>query len=93
MAEFFASFGFSVASIAYVLWGALLMKLDVVSSEYRTNVFYLPFLSCLITIIAFSSTKGILSQMFTGGGGVLIVLILCLSTISKPCAKSMTYNV
>ncbi|KAF1077384.1 hypothetical protein MKHDV_00448 [Halodesulfovibrio sp. MK-HDV] len=43
MAEFFASFGFSVASIAYVLWGALLMKLDVVSSEYRTNVFLLTF--------------------------------------------------
>lgn len=93
MAEFFASFGFFVASFAYMFWGALLMMLDVVSSEYRSSVFYLPFLSCLITIIAFSSTKGILSQMFTGGGGVLIVLTLCLFIISKPCTKSTTHSV
>lgn len=84
MAEFFASFGFVIASIAYALWGYFLMKMDTVSAACRNNLLYLPFLSCLITIIAFSSTKGTLPQLFTGGGGLLLILILCLVAISKP---------
>ncbi|SHJ29226.1 hypothetical protein ACQ0P8_13505 [Halodesulfovibrio aestuarii] len=84
MAEFFASFGFAVASIAYVCWGCFLMKLDMVNAGCRSNLFYAPFLSCLMTIIAFSSTKGTLPQLFTGGGGLLLILLICLVIMSKP---------
>lgn len=78
MAEFFASLGGLWAALAYACFGFILMKIDVICSNYFNNIFYLPFLSCLITIVAFTSTKGILSQMFTGGGGLLILLTLSL---------------
>lgn len=73
MSEIFISVGPSGAIPLFILTGMLLVGADRILMRFNSDD-HRPFIAGLIVVFAFASVKGSLSQLFTGGGLVLIVL-------------------
>lgn len=78
VAETYVSFGYAGLGLL-VGFGLVLSQFDRMAMRYMTPVTR-PIIAGLIGIIAFSSTKGLLSQMFTGGAlflfGMLALVVI-----------------
>jgi hypothetical protein len=71
--EIFISVGPMAATVLWALTGMCLVGFDRLLMRYNSDD-HRPFIAGLIVVFAFSSVKGGLSQFFTGGGLVLLVL-------------------
>ena len=73
MTELFISFGPALAVISFLLVGMGVAQLDKFSLSIDSK-YTRPFIAGLVVVVAFASVKGGLSQLFTGGGIVLLAL-------------------
>ena len=73
MSEIFISVGPMAAIPLWIMTGMSLVGIDRLLMRYNSDD-HRPFIAGLIVVFAFSSVKGGLSQLFTGGGLVLMTL-------------------
>ena len=73
MSEIFISVGPLGSVPLFVLTGMSLAGIDRILMKYNTDD-HRPFIAGLIVVFSFASVKGGLSQLFTGGGLILLTL-------------------
>jgi len=89
VAETYVSFGYAGLGLL-VGYGIVLGQLDRLAMRYMTPVTR-PIITGLIGVVAFSSTKGVLSQLFTGGTLFLLAALILAAAMTPRKAALQGY--